>query len=70
MATARKSWLTIAKSEDYLRRHGVDCPNCGHPDVEGGCVEVDAGSAWQKLSCSECDAEWVDIYTLTGVEEN
>ena len=51
----------------YLDNDACECPFCGSGNIEGGPVEIDLGSAWQKVSCVDCEKEWSDLYTLTGV---
>lgn len=43
------------------------CPVCGCSDIIGRSFEADTGSAWQRVSCGECDATWTDGYTLDRV---
>lgn len=62
--------LTKGQKTKYLKHRGVKCPNCGSPDITGESIEVDAGGATQEISCNECPAQWQDVYTLTGVEQN
>jgi transcription elongation factor Elf1 len=60
--------LTKKEKAKYIKGDGNKCPKCGSSDIVGDSVEIDAGGAWQSVSCSECEAEWVDIYKLTDVE--
>lgn len=60
--------LTKKEKAKYIKDKSNECPKCGCDCVEGGHVEIDAGGAWQPVSCNECEAEWVDIYKLTDVE--
>ena len=53
---------------EYRQNGGCSCPFCGNSDVEGGFVEVDAGTAWQKVKCNGCGKEWHDVYNLDGYE--
>jgi hypothetical protein len=54
-----------AKAE-YLAKKGNHCPVCGSWQVEGNSApEVEGNSAHQKVYCLQCEASWVDIYTLT-----
>lgn len=52
----------------YRRAGGCRCPSCGNADVVGDSVELDAGIAWQEVSCSACDKAWRDEYSLTGFQ--
>lgn len=54
----------------YIESGGITCPACGSADITGGSVEIDAGGASQSCSCSTCDCEWTDRYTLTHVEQD
>ncbi len=60
--------VTDARELKYLEGGGVECPYCGHTALSGGYVEVEGGEASQKVSCNECNREWYDVYTLTGIE--
>lgn len=52
--------------DEYVQNKGVKCPFCGDYDVQGGPVEVDAGSATQEMDCLTCEKTWKDVYKLTG----
>jgi transposase-like protein len=56
--------------EEYVQHGGLKCPSCGAGNVEGQKgVEIDGGTAWQSVSCTDCDATWTDLYTLTGYDD-
>lgn len=59
--------ITKAIQSKYVTKGGIRCPWCESSDITGGFVEVDTGTAWQPMSCTECDAEWEDQYVLTGI---
>jgi len=63
MAKMQKQPLT---DEEYVAKGGGVCPVCGSDQVEGGSIDVDGPSAAQSVSCNDCNAEWKDIYQLTG----
>ena len=48
--------------------NGLHCPECGSPHLDGGPVEIEAGEAWQVISCLDCCGTWRDVYTLTRFE--
>ena len=60
--------LTAKQKKDYIKSGYSKCPKCKSDDIDGGMVEVDAGTCWQPVSCNECHLEWSDIYTLAGIE--
>ena len=41
-----------------------DCPCCGSENISGDSVELLDSEAHQRVSCSDCNSEWVDVYTL------
>lgn len=53
--------------EEYVKKGGGSCFKCSSEDITGGSIDVHKGGATQKVSCNDCDAEWHDNYTLTGV---
>lgn len=53
---------------DYMATGGILCPVCHSQDIEGGAVEIDAGTAYQAVTCHECEAEWSDVYRLVGYD--
>ena len=54
--------------ELYVATGGQNCPCCNSSDVSGGQVQVDAGIAWQEVTCYDCGAGWNDQYALTGYQ--
>ena len=53
--------------KEYLDWGGVKCPNCGSYNISGGEWNADAGGATQEVDCGDCNATWLDCYTLTGI---
>lgn len=53
-------------NQEYIDHGGTKCPYCGSYNLSGDHVQVDAGSAWQDVTCGDCGKEWQDTYTLTG----
>ena len=51
----------------YIKAKGLICPHCGADAIEGGFIEVQAGEAFQNMSCSQCRGKWQDIYHLVDV---
>lgn len=42
------------------------CPKCGSTDIYGDIVTIDNGTAYQSVSCNECEAEWLNVYSLSN----
>ena len=60
--------LTAEQKEAYLKDSGK-CPRCKSTDITGDSIEVDGDSAWQNVSCSECNETWTDVYTLSYIDD-
>lgn len=52
----------------YLEDADTKCPFCGCVQCEGGSFDQEANQVWQKISCTDCDEEWTDVYVLKRVE--
>ena len=64
-----KSVLTDAQKKEYLKHMGNQCPLCKHDAIEAKShVETDCDTAWQVIRCTNCGAEWNDLYALVDVE--
>ena len=62
--------MTPQQRADYLANNGRDCPYCGRGgQPDGGEVQIQVGSAYQKVMCLECEGKWTDVYLLTGVKD-
>jgi hypothetical protein len=53
--------------ETYLKAKGLICPYCRGESIEGGFIQVEAGEAFQDMTCSQCDNKWQDVYRLVDV---
>jgi len=51
----------------YIKAKGLVCPHCGAESIEGGFIQVEAGEAFQGMSCSQCQGKWQDVYRLVDV---
>ena len=62
--------VTLNNITKYLQEGGVKCPvpGCECEQIEGGPVNIDAGVAWQEVSCTKCNAIWKDRYQLIAVD--
>lgn len=63
MTSPEKPPLTDA---EYVAAGGGACPFCGSSNITGGFVNIEGREASQPVDCQDCEAEWVDIYNLTG----
>ena len=54
---------------DYLNNSGA-CPVCKSFNITADPIESESGAARGYCRCFDCDASWVDYYTLTGYEVN
>lgn len=61
--------FTEQQVKTYFKFKGNYCPECGSLDIEGRAFNADSLSAWQDITCNQCDTEWRDLYTLTGVDK-
>ena len=52
--------------ERYVEKAGQFCPVCGSNQIEGGPFEADSSTAYQEVTCLDCDSGWNDIYNLVG----
>jgi hypothetical protein len=61
--------LTEQQKQAYLKAP-TRCPYCGSQDLEGQTPGSDCGGNYrQRLTCLECGRWWVDVFTLTGMDE-
>jgi ribosomal protein S27E len=61
--------LTKKQKQAYLKAGGVKCPYCGTDDIQGGFIETIWESAHQEVKCLACDKQWMDVYTLSEINE-
>ena len=60
--------LTDEQRLHYVVGKWSHCPKCGSEQIQGDSIEIDGNSTWQRVGCLDCDAEWVDTYTLSDVQ--
>jgi len=53
-------------NQQHIDNGGTQCPYCNSQDITGEDIHIEAGAAWQEVSCNDCGQEWQDTYTLTG----
>ena len=63
--------MDAEQKKAYLESEGLKCPFCKSANLLGGVTHsakyYDAYQ--QEVLCKECGKAWIDIYTLTDVEE-
>ena len=59
--------LTSQQKQEYIKTGGVRCPTCGSYHIETGRLEM-GEQVYQGCSC-QCGQTWVELYTLTDIEE-
>ena len=69
MSTITLEQRVKALDKKYIAHLGGRCPVCHSDEIEGSSFDVEAGQVWQKVWCQSCEAEWKDIYHLTGIED-
>jgi len=60
--------LTEKQRLDYVMGKWAHCPKCGCEQIQGDSIEIAGNIAWQTVGCLDCDAEWIDTYTLSDVQ--
>lgn len=61
--------ITKEQEKKYIKEFGAVCPVCGSDQIEGGSIDIDNGMAYQNCYCNDCQEEWTDEYSLTGITE-
>ena len=61
--------LTTEQIEKYVKGGGAECPVCGSADLCADSVYWDKTGGYQQVNCPDCDLEWTDEYTLTGITQ-
>jgi len=67
-AKLRRRELTLDAATEYITKGGVHCPFCGSDDLTAEGVEIDGGAATQEVGCGLCGENWIDTYTLAGIQ--
>lgn len=57
-------------NKQYMEHKGMVCPMCSSRQVAiNGELEVDGDTAWQAVTCTKCNYEWNDVWSLVGFEQ-
>lgn len=55
--------VTVEGEKEYI---GSSCPCCGSENIEGEDFDFEGNS--REVSCTDCNARWNELFTLTGFE--
>ena len=61
--------LTEEMKAKYVENGGETCPFCGSIDIESDTLSVDGNVAYANVLCENCNEEWIDVFTLTGIDK-
>jgi hypothetical protein len=59
-----------ARARSAYLKHPHHCPYCETEQIEGGNLNTGDCHVWQEIKCLKCGKEWIDVYSLTDVEES
>lgn len=59
----------IMTDEEYVEAGGLQCPYCRSTNIKGERFDGEGRHVWSEVHCNECEADWVDIYTLASFEK-
>lgn len=40
----------------------LTCPVCGSDDLTTHQMQIEAGEAWQPVTCDNCGSDWLEVY--------
>lgn len=53
----------------YVTSEGAACPYCASKEIESDRLQADGDSACAVVQCDGCGKSWLDVFTLTTIEE-
>lgn len=53
----------------YLMSSGLLCPYCGSKNLDAGPPNCGDYLIYRFVNCLDCNKEWTENYTLTGIED-
>ena len=59
----------MLSQDEFVKQSGGRCPNCRGGQIEGKGFDYDGGAVWQKVICSDCQAEWTEVYDLARYQD-
>jgi hypothetical protein len=54
----------------YLQSGGHNCPHCGSTEIHFGELDEQMSATYRPVRCSDCNREWTETFTMTGVTLN
>ena len=60
--------FTKAQKKKYIENPNI-CPYCKSEDISGENFEAGYNQAWREIECNSCGKEWMEIFTMTDIEE-
>jgi len=61
--------LTKVMKKEYIDHVGTICPYCGSVRTIDNVIRDNGSYCSRGVSCVDCNKQWVDVYTLTDIEE-
>lgn len=61
--------LTADAAKKYIESGGAHCPFCESDKIAAGPYEADGLTVYSNVTCRSCGEEWIDEFTLSGVEQ-
>ena len=60
--------FTKEQKQKYLENPEV-CPFCGKEYLTGRHFNGSYNQAWREIECDSCGKEWMELFTMTDIEE-
>ena len=61
--------LTEERKNIYVQAGGPRCPYCDSSNIEAQNPDFEGNRVIETVSCNACHKQWLDIYTLTEIQE-
>lgn len=61
--------LTKKQIKQHVSTGGTSCPYCNLDNINMYDQDIPSNQIIGKVSCDDCGKQWLDIYTLTSIEE-
>ncbi len=60
--------LTKEQKQTYIENGGLQCPHCESTDINA-VSDDNYDDSTNLIECNDCQEQWREIYTLTGIED-